>query len=91
METSETRGGPERGRPHGPGRKAQQGGKEGRTVSHGTWGMCVHAQSCPTLCDHMDGSPPASSVCGIFQAIILEWVAVSSGKQKQGHSFLRVA
>ena len=36
------------------------------------------AQSCPTLCDPMDCSPPGSSVHGIFQAKILEWVAVPS-------------
>ena len=35
------------------------------------------AQSCPTLCDPMDCSPPGSSVHGISQAWILEWVAVS--------------
>ena len=35
------------------------------------------AQSCPTLCDPMDCSPAGSSVHGIFQAWILEWVAVS--------------
>ena len=34
-------------------------------------------QSCPTLCDPIDGSPPGSSVHGILQARILEWVAVS--------------
>ena len=32
-------------------------------------------QSCPTLCDPMDCSPPGSSVRGIFQARVLEWVA----------------
>ena len=32
-------------------------------------------QSCPTLCDPMDGSPPASAVPGILQARTLEWVA----------------
>ena len=32
-------------------------------------------QLCPTLCDPIDGSPPGSSVHGIFQARILEWVA----------------
>ena len=36
------------------------------------------AQSCPTLCDHMDCSPPGSSIHGILQARILEWVAISS-------------
>ena len=35
------------------------------------------AQSCPTLCDPMDCSLPGSSVHGIFQAIVLEWIAVS--------------
>ena len=34
------------------------------------------AQSCPTLCDPMDCDPPGSSVHGILQARILEWVAV---------------
>ena len=34
-------------------------------------------QSCPTLCDPIDGSPPGSPVPGILQARILEWVAVS--------------
>ena len=35
------------------------------------------AQSCPTLCDPMDCSPPGSSVHGISQARKLEWIAVS--------------
>ena len=35
------------------------------------------AQSCPTLCDLVDCSPPGSSVHGILQARILEWVAIS--------------
>ena len=34
-------------------------------------------QSCPTLCDAIDGSPPGSPVPGILQAITLEWVAIS--------------
>ena len=34
-------------------------------------------QSCPTLCDHIDGRPPGSPVPGILQARTLEWVAVS--------------
>ena len=34
------------------------------------------AQSCPTLCNPMDCSPPGSSIHGIFQASILEWVAI---------------
>ena len=42
-------------------------------------------QSCPTLCDPIDGSPPGSSVPGILQARILEWIAISfsnAGKWK---------
>ena len=34
-------------------------------------------QSCPTLCDPIDGSPPGSAVPGILQPRTLEWVAVS--------------
>ena len=34
-------------------------------------------QSCPTLCDPRDGSPPGSAVPGILQARTLEWVAIS--------------
>ena len=35
------------------------------------------AQSCPTLSDPMDCSLPGSSVCGIFQARVLEWGAIA--------------
>ena len=45
---------------------------------------CVNAkllQSCLTLCDPMDCSPPGSSVHGILQAIILEWVAMPSSRE----------
>ena len=34
-------------------------------------------QSCLTLCDSIDGSPPGSSVHGIFQARVLEWGAIA--------------
>ena len=34
-------------------------------------------QSCPTLCDPIDGSPPGSAFPGILQARTLEWVAIS--------------
>ena len=40
--------------------------------------MC--AQSCPTLCGPMDCNPPGSSVYGIFQARILEWMAMPSSR-----------
>ena len=44
-------------------------------------------QSCPTLCDPMDCSPPGSSVHGILQARILEWVSIPfSTKAKQSKS-----
>ena len=36
------------------------------------------AQSCPTLCDYMDCSLPGYSIHGIFQARILEWIAIPS-------------
>ena len=39
--------------------------------------VCSVAQSCPTLCDPMDCSPPGSSPHGIFQARLLEGVAIS--------------
>ena len=42
-------------------------------------------QSCPTLWDRMDGSPPGSSVRGILQARLLEWVAVPSSWEDQTH------
>ena len=40
--------------------------------------LCLVSQSCPTLWDPMDYSPPRSSVCGIVQARILEWVSMPS-------------
>ena len=44
--------------------------------------VCLHevAQLCPTLCDLIDCSPPGSAVCGILQARMLEWVAISFSK-----------
>ena len=38
------------------------------------------AQSCPTLIDPMDCSPPSSSIHGIFQARVLEWGAIAFSK-----------
>ena len=40
-------------------------------------------QSCPTLCDPIDGSLPGSPVPGILQARTLEWVAISFSNAKQ--------
>ena len=39
--------------------------------------MCLVALLCPTLCNPMDCSPPGSSIRGISQARILEWVVIS--------------
>ena len=52
-------------------------------VSCGKSGLCIDGGGglvtwlCPTLCDPVDCSPPGSSVYGILQARILEWVAIS--------------
>ena len=61
-------------------------GKDGLDLLTGL-GICtywfsvrVDAQTCLTLCDPMDYSPPGSSVHGILQARILEWVAIFSSK-----------
>ena len=40
-------------------------------------------QSCLTLCDPVDGSPPGSPIPGILQARILEWVAISSSNPEK--------
>ena len=42
------------------------------------------AQSCPTLCDPVDYSLPGSSVHGIFQARVLEWVVISFSRGSSG-------
>ena len=55
----------------------------GGFFTFGVWGPCVPAQSlrsCVTLCDPMDCSPPGSSVHGILQARILQWVAMPSSR-----------
>ena len=48
-----------------------------RLSSHAAAAAAKSLQSCPTLCDPIDGSPPGSSVPGILQARTLEWVAIS--------------
>ena len=49
------------------------------------YAACQLLQTCPTLCDPMDCSPPGSSVHGILQARILEWVTMpSSGSSDPG-------
>ena len=49
----------------------------------------MHAQSCPTLCDPKDSSPPGSSVHGISQARIMEWVAISPSRDLPGPGIKR--
>ena len=68
------------------------GGKEQSGEAKGSWDLPhspatsqVHVrakspQSCQTLCDPMDCSPPVSSDYGVLQATILEWVAVPSSR-----------
>ena len=56
------------------------GQEEAVRTRHGTTAAAAAAkslQSCPTLCDPIDGSPPGSPVPGILQARALEWVAIS--------------
>ena len=63
------------------GRSTAWRGSQGPWSSH-TASPCLLAaakslQSCPTLCDPIDGSPPGSAIPGILQARTLEWVAIS--------------
>ena len=47
-------------------------------------------QSCPTLCDPIDSSPPGSSIHGIFQARVLEWVAIAFSISEWQKLFLKI-
>ena len=68
----------------GGGRENQE---EGDVCIHITESLCFtertaaaaakSLQSCPTLCDPIDGSPPGSTVPGILQARTVEWVTIS--------------
>ena len=61
-----------------PGRQGGSGGLQPH--GHVTLAAAAAAkslQSCPTLCDPIDGSPPGSPALGILQARTLEWVAIS--------------
>ena len=44
---------------------------------HGKGPAAKSLQLCPTLCEPMDGSPSGSAIPGIFQARVMEWVAIS--------------
>ena len=50
---------------------------DGVSLSLSLAAVAKSLQSCPNLCDPIDGSPPGSPVPGILQARILEWVAIS--------------
>ena len=49
----------------------------GKTIALTATAAAKSLQSCPTLCDPIDSSPPGSPVHGIFQARVLEWVAIA--------------
>ena len=63
-----------------------------KTWNNATWGnmdgpvaaAAKSLQSCLTLCDPIDGSPPGSPVPGILQARTLEWVAISFSNVRKG-------
>ena len=59
-----------------PNASRKQGARE--QVSAAAAAAAKSLQSCPTLCDPIDGSPTSSPVPGILQARILEWVAIPS-------------
>ena len=59
-----------------PGRRLRMGLLD-RTMSAAAAAATKPLQSCLTLCDPIDGSPPGSPVPGILQARALEWVAIS--------------
>ena len=79
-------------RPHLPGLTRSFSSSLWENVGHLRFALhwphvCVHAhllQLCPTLCDPMDCSLPGSSVHGILQARILEWVAMPSSRDLPG-------
>ena len=50
-------------------------------AKHAAAAAAKSLQSCSTLCDPIDGSPPGSAVPGILQARTLEWVAISFSKE----------
>ena len=52
-------------------------------------GAAKSLQSCPTLCDPIDGSPPGSPVPGILQAKTLEWVAIAFSAKGTNIKFIK--
>ena len=60
-----------------PGRLQSMGSQKSWTLLSMYAAAAKSLQSCPTLCDPIDGSPPGSPILGILQARTLEWVAIS--------------
>ena len=56
--------------------KLQMVAQTSATVAAAAAAAAKSLQSCPTLCDPIDGSPPGSAIPGILQARTLEWVAI---------------
>ena len=54
-----------------------RGHKESDKTEHAYTAAAKSLQSCPSLCDPIDGNPPGSAVPGILQARTLEWVAIA--------------
>ena len=51
--------------------------------------LCSATQFCVTFCDPVDCNPSGCSVCGIFQARILEWVAISYSRDNKTQLILK--
>ena len=66
------------------GRQTQTGvPHEDRTTVEAAAAAAKSLQSCLVLCDPMNSSPPGSSVYGILQTRILEWIAISLSPQQK--------
>ena len=72
--------GKKEGRKEGKKERRKEGKKEGRKERKERGKEREVAQSCLTLCDPLDCSPPGSSTHGIFQVRVLEWDAVPLGE-----------
>ena len=57
------------------------------TVAAAAAAAAKSLQPCPTLCDAIDGSPPGSSIHGIFQARVLEWGTIAFSMRLQSWEY----
>ena len=73
---------PQTEEPGGPQSTGKQSQTQPKRLSTHTWEevKVKVSQSCPILCNPLDRNLPGSSVCGILQADILEWVAMPSSR-----------